>query len=75
MDNIDKWVKIGIAGSAIWTFLLFLVSYQGMSLVTSFDFNLGEHLGELEDDALPLILGGCTVIWIVSYLFLRDEEE
>ena len=70
MDNIDKWVKIGIAGSAIWTFLLFLVSYQGMGL-TYFDFKLGS----IGDDALPLILGGCAVIWIVSFFFFRDEEE
>jgi hypothetical protein len=70
MDNIDKWVKIGIAGSAIWTFLLFLVSYEGMGL-TYFRFDLGGG----DDEALPLILGGCAVIWIVSYFFFRDEEE
>ena len=72
MDNIDKWVKIGIAGSAIWTFLLFLVSHQGMGLVGDFGFNL---VNRVNDDALPLILGGCAVIWIVSYFFFRDEEE
>ena len=67
MDNIDKWVKIGIAGSAIWTFLLFFVSREGMSLI--------DNAFYFYDDALPLILGGCAVIWIVSYFFFRDEEE
>ena len=66
MDNIDKWVKIGIAGSAIWTFLLFFVSDEGMDLIYFYFF---------EAEALPLILGGCAVIWIVSYFFFRDEEE
>ena len=67
MDNIDKWVKIGIAGSAIWTFLTYLPSNQGLDL-RGFDF-------DFRDDAVPVVLAGCAVIWIVSFLFFRDEEE
>ncbi len=68
---MDKWVKIGLAGSAIWTLLLYLVSDQGLGLIYLFEFRLGHY----RDDALPVILAGCAVIWLVSYLFLRDEEK
>ena len=36
---------------------------------------MGRENGVATDDSLPVVLGGCAVIWIVSYLFLRDEEE
>ncbi len=36
---------------------------------------MGRENGVATDDPLPVVLGGCAVIWIVSYLFLRDEEK
>tara|TARA_Y100000588_G_C13488678_1_gene600015 strand:+ start:169 stop:381 length:213 start_codon:yes stop_codon:yes gene_type:complete len=68
---MDKWVKIGVAGSAIWTFLLYLVSAQGLDIIGTFYFRWGRN----SDDSLPVVLAGCAVIWLVSYLFLRDEEK
>ena len=68
---MDKWVKIGVAGSAIWIFLLYLVSDQALGIFPYFDFEWGDS----SDDSLPAILGGWAVIWLVSYLFLRDDEK
>jgi hypothetical protein len=36
---------------------------------------MGRENGVATDDSLPVVLGDCAVIWIVSYLFLRDEEK
>ena len=68
---MDKWVKIGVAGSAIWTFLLYLVSNEALNIFDYFYFEWGDS----SDDSLPVVLGGCAVIWLVSYLFLRDDEK
>ena len=67
---MEKWVKIGVAGSAIWTFLLYLVSNQALNIF-SFEFDWDS----IYDDSLPVVLAGCAVIWLVSYLFLRDEDK
>ena len=72
MDNLVKWVKIGIAGSAIWTFLIYLLSNQGLD-IKGFDFKF-DWFGKW-DDSLPLVIGGCAVIWLVAYFVFRNEEE
>ena len=68
---MDKWIKVGIAGSAIWALLLYLVSDQALSLFRDFDFQWGKS----SDESLPVVLAGCAVIWLFSFLFLREEEK
>jgi hypothetical protein len=73
LDNLAKWVKVGLAVSVIWTFLIFLVSKQGFSLI---NFNFEFHEAESTWDAsLPVAIGTFVFIWIVSFFFFRDEEE
>lgn len=73
MNNLVKWVKVGSAVSVIWTFLIFLISKHGFSLI---NFNSGFH-ETTSAWHVPLILaiGGFVFIWIVSFFFFRDEEE
>lgn len=74
------WIKVGVTGSFVWTFLLFLVSHQGMRFVRDFSFDLWEafryHSGANDynpDDSLPLIIGGIVIVWLVSFLFIRKK--
>ena len=32
-DVIPMWIKIGVAGSVVWTFLLYLVSDDSLTIV------------------------------------------
>ena len=48
---IPMWIKLGVAGSVVWTFLLYLVS----------------------DDSLTIVLIGIAIIWLLSFLFLREK--
>ena len=32
-DVIPKWIKVGVAGSVVWTFLLYLVSDDSLTIV------------------------------------------
>ena len=32
-DVISMWIKIGVAGSVVWTFLLYLVSDDSLTIV------------------------------------------
>ena len=50
-DVIPMWIKLGVAGSVVWTFLLYLVS----------------------DDSLTIVLIGIAIIWLLSFLFLREK--
>ena len=50
-DVIPMWIKVGVAGSVVWTFLLYLVS----------------------DDSLTIVLIGIAIIWLLSFLFLREK--
>ena len=50
-EVIPMWIKVGVAGSVVWPFLLYLVS----------------------DDSLPIVIIGCSVIWFLSFLFLRKK--
>jgi hypothetical protein len=54
--------KVGLAGTAIWAFLIFLYSYDGLSISYD-DF----------DDMLHIVLIGTGVVWLISFLFFRDE--
>ena len=69
-DVIPMWIKIGVAGSVLWTFLLYLVIEQGLYLVESFYFDLrpGSH-----DGSLPVVIVGCAIIWLLSFLFVRKK--
>ena len=50
-DVIPMWIKLGVAGSVVWTFLLYLIS----------------------DDSLTIVLIGIAIIWLLSFLFLRQK--
>ncbi len=68
------WIKVGVAGSVVWTFLLYVVSVQGMNLVKGFGFWPCPWQADHQfDDSLPLILGGWFVIWLLSFLFVRKK--
>ena len=68
-DVISMWIKIGVAGSVVWTFLLYLVSEQGLCLVEDFEFRWFNP----NDDSFPIVIMGCAVIWLLSFLFLRKK--
>ena len=68
-DVISMWIKIGVAGSVVWTFLLYLVSWEEMKLVKDFYFNWNHP----QDASLPLIIIGCVIIWLLSFLFVRKK--
>ena len=73
-EVIPMWIKVGVAGSVVWTFLLYLVSVQGMNLVKWFEFRpCPWQTNHHYDESLLLILGGWFVIWLVSFLFLRKK--
>ena len=46
-EVIPMWIKVGIAGSVVWTFLLYLISYEGMNLVEGFYFEVKNHINKL----------------------------
>ena len=71
----EMWVKVGIGGSAVWTFILFIISDQGLTLLKSpFSFRpLPWQKLHHNDDSLGLILAGWVVIWLLSFLFLRKK--
>jgi hypothetical protein len=73
MDNLAKWIKVGLAVSVIWAFLIFLVSKQGFSLI-NFNFKFNEA-DSTWDASLLVAIGTFVFIWIVSFFFFRDEEE
>jgi hypothetical protein len=62
-----KWVRVWLAGSAIWAFFIFLYSNEGLDLTSA--TSGGFHNFFL---TIPF---GCAVIWLVSFLFLRDKEK
>ena len=68
-EVIPMWIKVGIAGSVIWTFLLYLISYEGMNLVEGFYFDWTSG----SDDSRPFVIGGITTIWLLSVLFLSKK--
>ena len=73
-EVIPMWIKVGVAGSFVWTFLLYVVSAQGMNLVKGFEFRPCPWQSNLTpDDSIPLILGGWFVIWLISFLFIRRK--
>ena len=78
-EVIPLWIKDVVTGSVGWTFLLYLVSVQGMNLVKGFQFEpcpwqTSPTVPYLKyDDSLPLILGGWFVIWLLSFLFIRKK--
>ena len=69
-DAIPMWIKVGVAGSVVWTFLLYLASVQGMNLVEGFHFDWTYWK---DDDSLPLVIGGIAIIWLLSFLFIRKK--
>jgi len=71
-EVIPIWIKIGVAGSVVWTFLLYLISEQGLILVESFYFN-PFGLDYEPDDSLPIVIIGCAIIWLLSFLFIRKK--
>ena len=74
-EVIPMWIKVGVSGSVVWTFLCFLVSRQGMHLVKNFDFawfNRNMH-GHRYDDSLTLVISGIAIIWLLSFLFVRKK--
>ena len=73
-EVIPMWIKVGVAGSVVWTFSLYVVSVQGMNLVKGFEFRPCPWQSNLTpDDSIPLILGGWFVIWLLSFLFIRKK--
>jgi len=70
--GMSKWVKVGIAGSVIWAFLLYLASNQGLSSLYYLDFDF--QSGALYHASLQLVWIGWAVIWLISYLFLKGKE-
>ena len=62
-----KWVRVWLAGSAIWAFFVFLYSNEGL--------NLSSARGDNFHNFFLTIPFGCAVIWLVSFLFLRDKEK
>ena len=74
-EVIPMWIKVGVTGSVVWTFLLYVVSVQGMNLVKGFGFWPCPWQADHQccDDSLTLILGGWFVIWLLSFLFVRKK--
>jgi len=62
-----KWVRVWLAGSIIWAFFVFLYSDEGLDLSSS-------RSNEFHNFFLTIPIG-CAVIWLVSFLFLRDKEK
>ncbi|SVB85841.1 uncharacterized protein METZ01_LOCUS238695, partial [marine metagenome] len=68
-DVIPMWIKIGVAGSVVWTFLLYISSNEGMVLVDGFIWDWGDST----DDSRILVISGIAIIWLLSFLFLRKK--
>ena len=72
---MDKWIKIGIAGSVIWFFVTFLMSGQGLRLICMFGLpRCSNYFYIYDTKGVSIILTGSVVVWVISYLFYRDKK-
>ena len=69
---MDKWVSVSIAASVIWLFLLYIVSDQGLGLLSGFDFRWDRMRS---DDSIIPTLAGWAAIWVSAAMFLKDWSE
>ena len=62
-EVIPMWIKVGVAGSVVWAFLLYVLSRDGLRLI---DFSYA-----VDGGSLAII--GCAIIWLLSFLFVRKK--
>ena len=65
-SGMSKWIKVGIAGSVLWVFLLYLVSNQGLGILYYVVFN--SQWGALYHASLQLVwIGGGLFGWFLIH--------